>query len=185
MDHQAFAQLLGNYGEFAGAIGVIATLIYLSIQVRQNTLTIQRSDEAHRKDIDMATNSRFNEQRRVIYTDAELARIFRTGLFEPMALDEVEWMRFSLYVQQMLINAGEQYRVSDTLLVEREASLDGFLTDFFKYPGARAAWHAGANYDPDWEARVQDIFDRTQALTGDELATYEFPWLGFGDRSKA
>lgn len=37
MDHQAFAQLLGNYGEFVGAIGVVVTLGYLAIQIRQNT----------------------------------------------------------------------------------------------------------------------------------------------------
>ena len=35
MDHQAFAQMLGNYGEFAGALGVLVTLVYLSVQVRQ------------------------------------------------------------------------------------------------------------------------------------------------------
>ena len=34
MDHQAFAQLLGNYGEFIGAIGVVVTLAYLATQVR-------------------------------------------------------------------------------------------------------------------------------------------------------
>ena len=34
MDHQAFAQLLGNYGEFVGAIAVVATLFYLAVQVR-------------------------------------------------------------------------------------------------------------------------------------------------------
>ena len=34
MDHQAFAQLLGNYGEFVGAIAVVATLFYLASQVR-------------------------------------------------------------------------------------------------------------------------------------------------------
>ena len=36
MNHQAFAQLLGNYGEFVGAIAVVATLIYLATQIRQN-----------------------------------------------------------------------------------------------------------------------------------------------------
>jgi len=36
MDHQAFAQLLGNYGELFGAIAVVATLAYLAVQVRQN-----------------------------------------------------------------------------------------------------------------------------------------------------
>lgn len=37
MDHQEFAQLLGNYGEFVGSIGVVATLVYLALQMRQNT----------------------------------------------------------------------------------------------------------------------------------------------------
>ena len=31
------AQLLGNLGEFIGAIVIVATLIYLAMQVRQNT----------------------------------------------------------------------------------------------------------------------------------------------------
>lgn len=35
MDHQAVAQLLGNYGEFIGSIAVLVTLVYLSVQVRQ------------------------------------------------------------------------------------------------------------------------------------------------------
>jgi hypothetical protein len=34
MDHQGFAQLLGSYGEFIGAIAVVATLVYLAIQIR-------------------------------------------------------------------------------------------------------------------------------------------------------
>jgi hypothetical protein len=34
MDHQTFAQLLGNYGEFVGALAVVATLVYLTLQVR-------------------------------------------------------------------------------------------------------------------------------------------------------
>jgi hypothetical protein len=37
MDHQTFAQLLGNYGEFVGAIAVVATLLFLTLQIRQNT----------------------------------------------------------------------------------------------------------------------------------------------------
>ena len=176
------AQLLGNVGEFAGAIGVIATLVYLAIQVRQNTATIQRTDEAHRKEIDMATNSRFNEQRHALYSDPDLARIFRTGLIDPGALDEVEWMRFYLLLQQMLINGGEQLRVSDTLLVDRGDSIDSFLVDLLKYPGARAAWNAGANYDPDWAARVQAIYDQTTALSGDELLEHQFTWMGLGAR---
>lgn len=35
MDHQAFAQLLGSYGEFIGSVAILVTLIYLAIQTRQ------------------------------------------------------------------------------------------------------------------------------------------------------
>ena len=37
MDHQAIAQLLGNYGEFVGAIAVVARLYYLALQVRHSS----------------------------------------------------------------------------------------------------------------------------------------------------
>ncbi len=45
MDHQDIAQLLGNYGEFIGAIAVVTTLIYLVVQIRQNTNTIAGATE--------------------------------------------------------------------------------------------------------------------------------------------
>ena len=41
MDHLTFAQLLGNYGEFLGAIAVVVTLGYLAVQIRQNTKMMQ------------------------------------------------------------------------------------------------------------------------------------------------
>jgi len=37
MDHQAFAQLLGNYGEFVGAIGVVLSLMFVGYSIVQNT----------------------------------------------------------------------------------------------------------------------------------------------------
>ena len=46
MDHQAFAQLLGNYGEFVGSLGVVATLGYLVIQVRQNNRMLSSNTAA-------------------------------------------------------------------------------------------------------------------------------------------
>ena len=37
MDHQAFAQLLGNYGEFVGALGVVLSLLFVGYSIVQNT----------------------------------------------------------------------------------------------------------------------------------------------------
>ncbi len=44
------SQLLGNYGEFVGAIGIVITLIYLAIQVRQNTRMMRASIRQARSD---------------------------------------------------------------------------------------------------------------------------------------
>jgi hypothetical protein len=41
MDLQVTAQLLGNFGEFLGAIAVVATLGYLTVQIRQNTKALR------------------------------------------------------------------------------------------------------------------------------------------------
>ena len=38
-----FSQLLGNYGEFIGAIAIVVTLIYLAVQLRQNTASVRAS----------------------------------------------------------------------------------------------------------------------------------------------
>jgi hypothetical protein len=51
MDHQAFAQLLGNYGEFVGAVAVVGTLVYLAIQVRLSRQATLENTKAVRSEI--------------------------------------------------------------------------------------------------------------------------------------
>ena len=48
MDHLTFAQLLGNYGEFVGAIAVVATLAYLAVQVRHSRLATEANTRSLR-----------------------------------------------------------------------------------------------------------------------------------------
>lgn len=43
MDLMYVAQLLGSFGEFVGAIAVVATLMYLSVQIRQHTRQVASS----------------------------------------------------------------------------------------------------------------------------------------------
>jgi len=58
MDHQTFAQLLGNYGEFFGAIAVVVTLAYLAVQIRQGT----HATRAASRDAALAHTLSFLEQ---------------------------------------------------------------------------------------------------------------------------
>ena len=41
MLYEVITQLLGNFGEFVGAIAVVVTLVYLAVQVRQNTHALE------------------------------------------------------------------------------------------------------------------------------------------------
>jgi len=64
MDHQAFAQLLGNYGEFAGAIGVIVTLGYLAAQIRFSAKAMNSE----------STQAMTRQMREVLVSDDRLLR---------------------------------------------------------------------------------------------------------------
>ena len=99
MDHQAFAQLLGNYGEFFGSVAVVATLIYLSIQVRHSsrqtaTLIEQSQYQQWTSSLQIpAASSQVSElcvkgqRSRTELTDSER---FQFDMFTTLALNSVE-----------------------------------------------------------------------------------------------
>ncbi len=61
-----FSQLLGNYGEFVGAIAIVVTLIYLAIQLKQNTNSVKASAYqewvSSNVEINMSMSNRFQSQ---------------------------------------------------------------------------------------------------------------------------
>ena len=87
MDHQAFAQTLGNYREFIGAIGVVATLGYLAIQIRQNTGATSAASH-------LAIVEALNQGNLAQAQDHELAQIWVSGSEGRSVLTEVEQQRF-------------------------------------------------------------------------------------------
>jgi len=56
MDHLTFAQLLGSYGEFIGAIALAATLVYLTVQVRHDVYQKGKTDP-----LTSVANARFGD----------------------------------------------------------------------------------------------------------------------------
>jgi hypothetical protein len=83
---EAFS-ILGNLGEFVGAIGVVATLVYLSIQVRQSRTLIEANNSATEENtrlIKAETMDRYNEVvsrwRGRLIEDEQVASIWRSAL---------------------------------------------------------------------------------------------------------
>jgi hypothetical protein len=80
-------QDLGNIGEFVAAIGVIVSLIYLAVQIRQNTRTVRAA--AFQQVVDSLADFTSSLSR-----DRELIEIVIKGNADFDSLDEVERTRF-------------------------------------------------------------------------------------------
>jgi len=74
---------LANLGEFIGGVAVLATLVYLAIQVRQNTRSLQAT--RHQESLRMAQGlfAPFVENR-------EFADFIRMARDTPESLDETD-----------------------------------------------------------------------------------------------
>ena len=144
MDHQTFAQLLGNYGEFIGSIAVLATLIYLTVQVRHSrsdsraALLQHRSDAvrelwltiARDKELAAALEkylSHVVDEKRPVYKELE-----GTGLDPVEAIRVERWMAANFFHRQTLFNAN--------LDASEQRKLDDQLISIYGTGGTNVAW---------------------------------------------
>ena len=80
---------LGNIGDFVGGIGVIVTLAYLALQIRQNTAATKA--DSYQSVIALAS-----EWSRDLSLDAEICDVLDRGARDLGSLDHIERIRFTL-----------------------------------------------------------------------------------------
>ena len=128
-----FSQLLGNYGEFVGAIAVVITLVYLATQVRQNTRMMRASIRQARSDSSVHLYSlgatsviaeiRDKESRGEALTELEEERMFLWNI--------------SIWRQQQTIF----FQAQDGLLdVQTRDEQSAIVRNLMKSPSARRYW---------------------------------------------
>ena len=88
-------QDLGSIGELVAALATVATLVYLAIQIRQNTRTVRTSTYQ----AVLESSNRFNE---LVLDNPELHRIYHVGRSDPTQLADEERARFRLLIGQLL-----------------------------------------------------------------------------------
>ena len=154
MDHQAVAQLLGNYGEFIGSIAVLATLVYLSIQIKNSTAIAKASIRQARADsgvhlVDMFVNSPYLPDIGLKLRDGE-------------KLTESEMYRWRLYTQIW-------HRSQETTFLQvQEGLLDASFVE-----GIRTiiSSQADSALFSEWEGRKLNLHPEYVAMVEDALAT--------------
>ncbi len=85
-------EAIGAVGEIVGAVAVVLTLVYLAVQLRQNTAAVSTSTYE-------SVTSGFNSVNEVVVGDAEVADIFYRGTVNPESLSPAEGIRFSFLMR--------------------------------------------------------------------------------------
>jgi len=145
----------GAIGEIVGAIAVVASLVYLAIQIRQNTQQIVSKMEADRQEALEQNIGAANRIRELMLLNPDVAAIYSRGRKSYKNLDEAEKFRFDLLMRNMLT----EFQVSiirsmvldpqGTSLTGGAIKLDWLLVN----PGVRE-WLASSSFDwrPEFEA---------------------------------
>jgi hypothetical protein len=167
---------LGNIGEFVGAIGVVISLAYLAVQIRQNTRQLSQNTESAKLAASEATNREFNGIRDQVIRDPEVADLYLRGLRDFGSLDPRDRLRFGLLLQNffftfLTLSEGEQLYGDEGL---RGSTLDGLL----RHPGAREWWkRAESGFRPEFvrlvNGRIQELTSGTEAAAQQGAAAAE------------
>jgi hypothetical protein len=88
---------LGNIGEFVGAIAVVVSLIYLAVQIRQNTRAVRSASHQTLVSSEQAIQASISDNR-------EVARIVVQANKDFDALDEEDRLRFLMLAGRLFSN---------------------------------------------------------------------------------
>ncbi len=149
--------MVGAIAEILGAAGVIATLFYLAIQIRQSTRTERaRSFQYIFAELNHHANYMFN---------AENAPLIAKGMTDFKSLSGTEHMRFDLlmrgyvnYLEATLFNQEAEILGIETM----DNWAHEFATRFLPYIGVRDWWkEASEIFAPETRAFMEGALART------------------------
>ena len=147
---------VGAIGEIVGAVAVVATLLYLSIQIREGNKQAELEGFRH-------TLDGFNQWMGHVIASKETASLLRRGRESLASLDEDERVQFEhLHIRFLNVLEG-WYRSVDLTSRDdeyRSVQLENFeaaVHFFLSHPGTREVWNTYRVGFP----IVAEIVDRT------------------------
>jgi len=147
---------LQDLAQLGGIIGVIASLIYVAIQIRSNVRAL-RGATFNLLSSSM-TSTWFN-----MATNRELTDILLRGGDDLATLDRNERARFrfhSLFMGTFFQNAHFQEKIG-TIKEADWLAIGNNLNSYYSMPGARAVWPTIKNrFNPEFQAFVDEIVAR-------------------------
>lgn len=129
-------EMIGAIGETLGALGVLASLIYLGTQIRGNTRSLQAASLQSVLD---GPRDRFFQP---MMASKEISQIFTKGLTSPDLLDDNEKVRFFFILQEHCFQMHQVMQLYERGLLKRvdyEPWLK-WVTALLRSPGGAVMW---------------------------------------------
>ena len=130
---------VGAIGETVGGIGVIVTLIYLAIQVRQNTRNIKDNVTSLQVNAYQDLISRIANLNMLQISDPELAELLLKANTDPGSLDDVALNRYTAYLLMLMRHADMAYLQYERGLLDRERFMSVLAPFYGSLMQSRAA----------------------------------------------
>ena len=160
-------QVVGAAAEALGAILVIASLLFVAIELRRNT------KESRRHSMEDATSHR-NEFVRLIATDASMAGVIGRGL-TGTGLDAQQWFRFNFFLYAIFVEFEfnqRKFQVGDIDADLWDAWLDAYRW-WLQFPGVRKWWASGpAGFTQKFRDFVDVQLSRQEVASDSVLAEF-------------
>jgi len=151
---------LGNLGDFIGGIAVVATLIYVAVQIRQNNSLIRANTDSVNAASVIAFNNFFTTTASPVVQDASFADIFHRGLSEPDLLSPSEAIRFQSHLQTVFVafDTGFKLMRSGAMDETHWEPWSRQIRAWMGNPAIRAWWrNQKTPYSEEFKAHVQLI----------------------------
>ena len=161
-------EAIGALGEIVGAISVIATLFYLSIQIRQHSAATIRSNEYAQAASVHESNSLFIQVFSPLLENSEVADIYRRAMAGD-ELSDTESLRFAMFANNYLayiealcthheIGLGFAEETSDLGVM---GVVGPYIQRILRVPGARAWWFDEAKdlFTPSFVEEVNQLIE--------------------------
>ncbi len=169
MDYQAVAQILGNYGEFVGAIAVVITLIYLAKQVRSASEATKALVRQHATDITVRTMMDEMLSPRILDAQSKMRKGQSLTEDEAFLLGQLQHAHFRDMEGRYLSHRAGYLDEGDW---EKTADMIRGSLEYNEH--ARAMWKfVGFGWHPAFRSEVDRIFGELRDKKTDSRAVHE------------
>jgi hypothetical protein len=94
-------QDLGSLGELVGGIAVVVSLVYLALQIRQNTRQVEQNTRSIQRESTRAFLEDATAWRGYLIESPEITELYRRAMRKPDDLEPGEWLRFRMLMDNL------------------------------------------------------------------------------------